>query len=280
MGRDLGEVRMDGNSLRQLRTVACAVLAVLCAPHVSLRAQEALHVDAGGSLLRGPVDGRIQTPQGGESGTTSSGRPSLAELGIEDADVGDFHANLDYGYNGLYFGGRVMHLSGTNTLDRQLVSQGVTFPAGSAVDADVRFDWYRLGYRYVPAGDRLVYLYPSVGATLLDFHYALSSPGLEKVDRSYAKVGAQVGLDVIWPFAEEFTLTGQVLLPIPIAHWPQILSTQLAVKYRFLERDDLSVSGVFGVDYDWIYYEDSQSTPNDIRANVGPMGLVGLEVNF
>ncbi len=271
---------MDSASLKWTEVVACATLAILWMPRMFSRAQGALQIDAGAAFLRGPVHGRLQTPSGGEPGTTSSGRPSLGELGIDDADVGDFRADLAYGRHGLYFGGRIMHLSGRSMLDRLLISQGVTFPAGSPVDADVQFDWYRLGYRYVPSGDRAIYLYPSIGATLLGLHYALSSPGLEKVDRSYSKAGAQVGLDMTWPFTEDLSLSGQVLLPIPVAKWPQILSTQLAVKYRFFKRDTVSVSGLLGVDYDWIYYKDSQSVSNDLRANVGPMGLVGLDVRF
>ena len=271
---------MDDESANWTRVVTCMMFTVLCLPDMILWAQGDFQVDASGAFMRGLVHARIQTPSGGEPGTTSSGRPSLAELGIDDADVGDFQADLVYGRHGVYLGGRIMRLSGTSTLDSVLISQGVMLPAGSVVDSDVRFDWYRLGYRYVPSGERAIYLSPSIGATLLDFRYELTSPGLEKVDRVYSKAGAQVGFDMTWPWSDGLSLCGQVLLPVPISHWPQILSTQLALKYRFFKRDHLSVSGLLGIDHDWIYYKDSQSTPNDIRANIGPMGLVGLEVKF
>lgn len=265
------------------RVAACAVLIVLSTCSTTLPAQDDFQVDAGGAFLRGSIHGRLQTPVGGNPGTTSPDRPSLKEIGIDDVSAGDFWANLSRGHHGLYFGGRLTHLSGDRTLESTLVSQGITFPAGSPVESDVRFDWYRLGYRYLfrhDFGGRTVEFYPSIGGTLLDFHYTLSSPGIENVDRSYAKVGGQVGAGMTWPFMDQFSLTAQVLAPIPVPHWPQILSAQAAVKYRFLQRNDLAISGLVGIDYDWIAYKDSQRVPNDIKANIGPMGMVGLEIHF
>jgi hypothetical protein len=274
---------MDCGTLSRSRLSACTAFLVLSIPAGMLRAQDGLQVDAGAAFLRGPIHGRVQTPRGGEPGTTSSHRPSLEEVGIDDATGGDFWANMSWGHHGLYLGGTIMHLSGSSTLDSTLVSQGVTFPAGSPLDAHVNLDSYRFGYRYVFPLDlagRTIEVYPSVGATVLNFHYTLSSPGTEKVDRSYAKVGAQAGVGATWPFTDNFSLTVQAHAPIPVVHWPQIFSTQAAVEYRVLERDDLAVSVLVGLNYDWISYKDSQQTPNDIKADIGPLVLLGLEVAF
>ena len=266
------------------RTLAvCALLAIVSTCGTTLRAQDDFRVDGGGAFLFGSAHGRVQTPAGGNPGTTSSGRPSLQEIGIDNASAGDFWANVSLGHHGLYLGGRLIHLSGDSTLDSTLVSHGITFPAGSPVESDVRLDWYRLGYRYLfqhEFGDRAIDVYPSIGATLLDFHYTLSSPGIEKVDRSYAKLGAQVGLGMTCPFTNRLSLTAQLLAPIPVPHWPQILSAQAAANYRFLRRDDCAVSALLGIDYGWIGYEDSQQVPNHIKADLGPMGVVGLEIQF
>lgn len=252
-------------------------------PGTPLRAEGDFHVDVGAAFLYGPVDGHVQTPAGGNPGTTSSHRPSLEEVGIDNASAGDFWANLSRGHHGLYFGGQLIRLSGDSTLDNALVSQNITFPAGSPVTADVQLDWYRFGYRYLfqhDFGGRTIDFYPSIGATLLDFHYTLSSPGIDQVDRSYSKVGAQVGLGVTCPLTKRLSLTGQVLVPVPLSHAPEILSAQVAVKYQFLQRRDLSVSGLLGVDYERISYTDGQSVPNDIKADLGPMAVVGLEIRF
>jgi hypothetical protein len=251
-------------------------------PAAILWAQDEFKVDAGVTLMRGPIHGRVQTPRGGEPGTTSSDRPTLDELGIKNANPGDFRANMSWGHHGLYLGATIVHLSGSNTLDSTLVSQGITFPAGSPADSQLKFDWYRLGYRYifpVDWGNRTLEIAPSVGAALLDFRYRLSSQGIETVDRSYAKLGAQAGVSVTWPFMDNLSLVVEARAPIPVPHWPEITSVQGVIKYRFLEHDDLAISGMAGLGYDWIYYKDNQRVPNDLKVDL-PLGVLGLEVSF
>jgi len=262
---------------------ACVALLILLITGTPIWARDGFKIEAGGAFLHGSVDGRVQTPAGGNLGSTSPGRPTFDELGIKSVRAADFWMNVSHGRHGLYAGGRIMHLSGSGTLDDSLISQNLLFAAGLPVDAEAMFDWYRVGYRYLIPwdwGDRTIELYPSIGASILDFQYTLSSPGLEGVDRSYTKVGAQVGLGVTVPLTERLSLTGHVLAPIPFSHAPEILSAQVTMKYRFLERSDVSISGLFGLGYDRISYTDGQTVPNDIEADMGPMGMLGLEIRF
>jgi hypothetical protein len=261
----------------------CVVILILSMPGTPLRAQEDFQVDAGSTFLYGPVDGQVQTPAGGKPGTTSPGRPTFEELGITSGSAGDFWANISRGCHGLYAGGRITRFSAGGTLDAPLISQNVVLAAGLPVEAYAKFDWYRFGYRYAfpwAWGDKTIQFHPCIGGTLLDFHYTLSSPELQAVDRSYAKVGVQAGLGVTWPLTERLSLAGQVLAPIPFSHTPEILSAQVAVQYRFADRDDLSISGMFGIGYDRISYMDGQTVPNDIEADMGPMGVLSLEIRF
>lgn len=280
-----------GNTVMKFCHSGCRALAagivplVLLMPATRLQAQEDFQVDAGSAFLHGPVDGRVQTPSGGKPGTTSPGRPTFEELGIRSGSVGDFWANVSRGRHGLYAGGRITRLSAAGTLEDPLISQNIRLAAGLPVETYTKFDWYRVGYRHAFPwvwGDKTIEFYPSIGATLLDFHYMLSSPELELagVDRSYAKVGAQIGLGVTWPLTERLSLSGQLLGPIPLPHAPEILSAQVAVQYRFPEREGVSISGLFGVGYDHISYTDGQTVPNDIEADMGPMGLLSLEIRF
>ena len=262
---------------------ACTAMMILLIPGTPLMALEELQVDFGVEALRGEIHGHVQVPSGGEPGTTSSHRPTLRELGIDDTGPGDFWVNVSHDPHGLYLGGRLIHLGSDSTLDRTLVSHGVTFPAGSRLDAEVKFDWYRMGYRYhlpLDWGAHTIDLYPSIGATFLDFRYRLESRGLGDTDRSYSKVGSQLGLGANCPIKGNLSLFGQVFAPIPVPHWPSILSTQAGLRYCFFERDDLCIAGLAGLDYDWVSYKDGQRVPNDIKADVGPMGFIALEVTF
>ncbi|MBN1510061.1 MAG: hypothetical protein JW955_24660 [Sedimentisphaerales bacterium] len=274
---------MNVRHSRRKTIVVCAALLQLVVPHSASRAQDRFRVDAGASFLLGSIDGYLQTPAGGTTGSTSIDRPTLGELGMKSVHAGDFWANLFYGHHGLYAGGRIIHLSGDGTLDEPLVSQSIAFAAGLPVKANIQLDWYRLGYRYrlpLDWGDRTIELYPSIGAALFDFQYTLAGQGIDSVDRSYTTVGAQIGFGLTWPLTKRWSLCGEVLAPIPISHTPEILSAQLALKYRLLTHKGLSLSGLFGVGYDQIRYEDGQALPNEIEAELGPMGVLGLEIRF
>ncbi len=239
-------------------------------------------LDVGAAFLWGPIDGSLQTPRGGEPGTTSRHRPTLKEIGIDDTRTGDFWAKLTFPPHGLYLGGRLTHLSGRDTLESTLVSQGETFPAGTRVDAKVDLDWYRFGYRYRIPFDwdgRAVALYPSIGATLFNFSYKLTDTG-PAVDRSYIKGGMQVGLAGTLAFTDRLDLSAQALLPIPFSTSADIFNSQLDLKYAILKDGRVGLSALVGVAYDTIRYRDNQTVSNDIKADMGPLAVVGIEATF
>jgi len=272
--------RVDSMGVRSAIRGLFAVLAIL---YASAGARESSRFEAGGALLYGPVEGSLQTPRGGELITTSHDRPTLDELGIEHATMADFWMNVRRADDGLYFGGRLIRLDGESTLETDLLSRGETFPAGNPVESDVKLDWYRFGYgrRYLwRCEDRTIEFFPSIGLALLTFEYRLSSPAAEQIDRGYAKGGVQFGLGVTAPLTDRLSLVGQAFLPIALSNAPDILSVQLAARYQFLQSDDLKLSGLLGIGYDRIFYEDNQLVPNEIRVDVGPMLIAGLEALF
>jgi hypothetical protein len=274
---------MNTCRVRCTTPIVCAALLIFSMPLTVSRAQDPFRADAGASFLLGSIDGYLQTPAGGSLGTTSIDRPTFEELGIKRVYGGDFWADVSYGHHGLYVGGRITRLSGSGTLDEPLVSQSVAFAAGLPVEANIQLDWYRLGYRYLLPfkwGGTTIELSPSIGATLLDFQYTLAGEGMDGADRSYSKVGAQAGLGVTWALTKRLSVCGQVLAPIPFSDAPEILSAQVTLKYSFLEHKGLSISGLFGIGYEQIRYEDGQTIPNEVEANMGPMGVLGLEIRF
>jgi hypothetical protein len=247
------------------------------------RVQEPSRFEAGAALLYGSINGSLQTPNGGKLITSDNDRPTLDELGIEHATMTDFWMNVRRPDDGLYFGGRLIRLDGSSTLETDLLTRGETLPAGSPVESDVKLDWYRFGYgrRYLwRCEDKTIEFFPSIGVALFTFEYQLSSPVAIPIDRGYAKGGVQIGLGVTAPLTERLSLVGQAFLPIALSNAPNILSLQLAGKYQFLNRKDLSLSGLLGVGYDRIYYVDNQLLPNEIRVDVGPMLVAGLEATF
>jgi hypothetical protein len=111
------------------------------------------HASLDGFFRYGNVNGFLQVPKGGGSGTTSNERPTFHEIGINHAPIGAPSLTLEWGNNEIYAGAHFVRLSGKNTLSNTLISNGTTFPAGSSVRASTQLDWYGNGYEY-----RLSYL--------------------------------------------------------------------------------------------------------------------------
>ncbi len=266
-----------------LKATIHGLLAILALLDASAGAHASIRFEAGGALLYGPLEGSLQTPLGGELSTTSHNRPTLHELGFEQATMMEFWMNVRWAANGLYFGGRLIRLDGSSVLETDLLSRGRTFPAGSPVESDIKLDWYRFGYgRWYPwkCRDRTIEFFPSIGVALLTFEYQLSSPVAGPIDRGYSKGGVQFGLGVTAPITDRLSIIGQTFLPIALSNTPDIISLQLTAKHQFLKLDDLQVTGLLGAGYDRIHYRDDQLVPNDIEANVGPMSSAGLEALF
>lgn len=248
-----------------------------------LSAQSEPRFSLGALYLFGNVDGSVQTPAGGEPGTTSSHRPTLSEIGIDTASTYDVQVLAGIDDNEFYAGGQWIRMAGSATLDETLVSQAQTFATGSQVSSEVDLDWYRFGYRRRMSlgGRRDWTLWPSVGAAFLDFHYRLRGEGAS-ADRTYIKGNAQFGLETEWrPAGRRFALSLILLGCPPIStSFPQMNVEELRIKYRLIERgnSDLELSG--GIAFEQILYEDSQTTPNRIRADFGPMFVVGLNWSF
>jgi hypothetical protein len=247
-----------------------------------------LHFSLEGSFLIGPANGYVQTPAGGQSGTTSARRPKLDEIGIDTATIYDVAGATTFGPHQLYLGAQFIRLSGNATLDQPLVTQGQTFPAGTPVSSELTLDWYRAGYRYAftfdtdsRPGDELL-LAPSVGAALLDFHYRLHSRdgAGPTADRSYSKLSPQLGLDAEYALTPRLSLVGDVLCSVPLSNTPFILSAELAAKYRVIDTPHADLDALLGVAYEHISYEDNQSTPNHVNVDLGPMLLLGLTFHF
>lgn len=266
-----------------MRYCAHAVCISLVISHASTLAEEASRFEAGSALLYGWVDGSVQTPNGGELITTSDDRPTLDELNIDHVTMVDFWMNVRRPRDGLYFGGGRLHMCGESTLETDLLSQAKVFPAGSPVEAHITFDSYRFGYSWRHLrqwAGRTIEFSSSIGGILLMFDYDLESPGMEAVDRTYSKGGVQIGVQASSALTDRLTLSGQLFVPIALSNSVNMLSGQVTAKYLFLRREDLQVSGLLGIGYERLRYQDNQLVPNDLKLDIWPMLSAGLEITF
>jgi hypothetical protein len=241
------------------------------------------------AYLYGEASGFVQTPSGGAPGTTSPRRPRLGEVGADVVNALDVNLTLGFATrHEVYVGAQFVGLSGDHTLADTLISHGETFPAGTRVSADVRLDWYRLGYRYRWVLDRgagrdpVLTLTPSVGAALLEFDYKLRSDAV-RTSRSYGKGLPQVGLELEWrPGGGALSFSVAAMGFPQFESVPAIATERALVAYSFVRGGDggVDVRGFVGVQFEQFRYEDAQRVPNRIEVDLGPLLVVGLSASF
>src|SRR4051794_12947986 len=111
------------------RVIAVSLFVVFVVTCVA-SAQSDTRFSLGASYLFGNVDGYVQTPSGGEPGTTSQHRPPLSKIAINNTSVYAAQFLLGFDDNEFYAGGQWIHMSGSPPPDTPLISQAQTFPAG------------------------------------------------------------------------------------------------------------------------------------------------------
>jgi len=225
----------------------------------------------------------LQTPAGGNPGTTSHDRPTLSELGIHTAPMADASLVVGAGAHDFYGGARLIELSGSSTLSQTLITHNVTFPAGTPVSSTVQLNWYRLGYehRYVfgRADGTTLRIDPAIEGVLFDFGYHLSGGGL-RTSRTYFKGGVRLGLRSEWSPWSRFSILGDAMGSVPIPGQPVILSFQATGRVRLWGRARRGGAFFLGIGYDLLDHKDLQTEPNHIKVTMGPLLVTGLAVNF
>jgi len=259
---------------RSTRLVATSVALVAIALTPAQAAEDAsapLRLDLRASAVLASFDGELQTPMGGQAGTTSKERPETNEVGLDG--LGGFAtASLELHL----FEKHILHLSytsldrtGSETLDRELITHGQTFPRGARVKSRLELPFGRLGYR-MPFEWGPLRIAPEVGASRLDFAYQLSATeATGKADRAYVIYFAYWGaaLDVV--FSERLRGEWDLYASAGLSNLRSI-DSDLRVLVRVFEKPWLRTDLVLGLRGIWLHYKDDQEEEqNDIDVRVG-----------
>ena len=243
-------------------------------------------VDLEARFLYGDISGVLQTPKMGEPGSSTHLRPTLKELGFNDLATADLVVRFHVENFKFTFGSRFIRMSGDSTIQTDLTSQNLFYPAGTDVRAEVKVDWYRFGLHYdFRFREEEEYnrfsVAPGIDALLFDFHYKLNAVGITPVDRAYSNPGMRIGATAAWEPIDRVRFEGLIAVGMPIQNTVRIFSAEFSAVFRLLgDRDGPRLSALIGVGYDELHFEDSQEMPNDIRIDYGPMLMTGLRFSF
>lgn len=215
-----------------------------------------------------PISGYVQTPAGGNRGTSDIKRPTFDELGIK----GEYLLNLELrwmkGEYLIYAGSTWINMSSSEVLEKDLISR-TKFFTGESFNSDIEFNWHRLGI-----GWKFKYFTPKAELAILDFSYALSTPRAE-IERSYIKPTLRVGAEKQIKL-NNFGIDLESLISVPTSNTPVIFTAGAVFKYWFTKRFN------FGLDVKYLYidYEDNQELPNHLRLEMGPLAGISLGYVF
>lgn len=264
--------------------VLCVSIALVIAVTGALGQEQTnslLGVTVGGFVNYGPVEGFLQTPKGGDVGTSSSRRPTLDELGINNTVFYDLELAVDWRRVQFYAGYQAISLKGDATLSDPLTSHGLFFPAGDAVNSKTDFDWWRVGvgWKFDLLDDRLEIM-PKGEFVLLDFNYNLSDSA-QKAKRSYSKDTVRLGVDTHYRINRVISLSLSLEGALPISDMPQIGNITGGVEFDLLpDNRHIRPKLFIGGGAEWINYEDKQTLPNHFRVDLGPYVTGGLKIQF
>ena len=253
----------------------------------------ASHLSVTGSYLYGPVGGFVQIARGGKKHSTTLRRPRFAEMGLNDTNIAD--GQIDYQFdanNDIFLGAQINNLNGSGVIHPALTSHGVSFPNGTHVSSGLRFNWYRLGYRYnfilntADNGVPDLTLSPYIDVLLWDFAYNLNggsiSAGHPRVaGRSFDKTGFQVGAVLAWrPGGGPLSFEANLASFPPASSLATISVEQLIARYHFYQYRGVDFSVHAGVAWEQQDFYDAQKVQNRISNYFGPMLIAGLQIRY
>jgi hypothetical protein len=306
----LGGKTVGAATTREVGVPATAPMATLtpAAPKPDERVGDIERTDAGGEIvpleeskhgpltyslqafyLGGSIGGTAQTPLIGVKRSASGNRPRLDGLGIDSTNSfdGEFAVHIDPNQE-VFIGAQRIHEDGTSVTRAPLVFKGITFPARTALSSNTRFDWYRLGYRYnflldtAPNGVPDLTLSPAVDVIYWDNDVHINGGPVGNIGNPLTKFGFQLGATIAWR-----PNGGPLSLEASLAGFPQssrlvnISTETVLARYRFYRWHKIDFNVLLGVAWEQQQWNDSR-TPlaNNVRINMGPMVLTGLQFNF
>lgn len=231
---------------------------------------------------RGPVNGSLQTGQGGKQGTSSLGRPTLEEIGVDQGEDIGTEALFAWGRHELGVDASLMLLFGEANLDEELISHGETFPAGTAVESNTWFAHGSAAYRYrldvALGGSHRLLVRPGAGFTGILFDYALEGDNGAEAERRYTHgaphlelgLGWRPSTDGTWWLSADVRQTLYGLLGGP--NQTHLFQGVIGAHHELSRH--LSVQLEAG--YHHLGFEDSQELPNHIELDFGPFLGVGF----
>jgi hypothetical protein len=235
-------------------------------------------------MRAGPItDGYVQTPIGGQPGTTSPKRPTFDEVGAKTAWAPSADLRFAFGHHRVHAGGTWWVLHGDETLQEDLLTHGdPIYPAGTFMSSGTEFLSMWLGYGYAlqlgSTPGRLT-LTPGAGLYGHAQAYEVSGDGRTST-RDFSSFSPMLDAELIWHPGGRIHVSAELRLVMDDALGLSSPTDGIDAAVRLhldLWRD---ANVFFGVGYSRWDHHDEQQVPNDSSFEVAPWFSVGCEFRF
>jgi len=216
-----------------------------------------------------PISGYIQTPAGGNPGTSDMKRPTFEELDVDHTDYMDIDLYYRSRKYTPYISLRLMDGDSSGILEKDLTTRGQTFSIGDSYDHETSFNIYRFGAKY-----DFAYLSPKVELAVMDFDYEFESTGIQ-AERSYTKSAVRFGAEKTFKI-DALEIMLEASGSVPLSNTPEIYTVGAGVKYWFAEYVNVGLD----VQYFYLDYEDDQDLPNHLRLEMQPAISLFIQYRF
>lgn len=189
--------------------------------------------------------GYVQTPLGGEPGTSDLKRPTLSELGIRKQPINDSYIFVNWRNVGIYFVTQQIRSHNQARLNKTLRTYGKKLPTGTLMSHYLQLDNHSFGitYRFDFNASRFI---PCFEISVLDFAYVFDSI-IAAGDRHYRHVTLSSGFLSQWNLGKRNVRELSYLTSLPFADGLNI------TRSSHLEKQKLRID-----------YQDGQTLPNHI----------------
>lgn len=275
---------IDSTPTERLLRIAGFILCVSC-PLLAAAPGEAeeLPWKILGSYSDASVDGYLQTPSGGQPGTSSARRPTFDELNAEPSRMYELQVRYGTERHQLLVGSHIVRHHTIARLSQELISQQSDFAAGTVTDLDLKSDWSELRYIHrvseIDLLGRPLDIRLTGGLVWFDFDYQLSGDSV-LAHRAYSKVGYTLGMDYVWSLSDRFSLEGRVIAPLPVSNTPRYWSAGVDARYAIARGRRGRLTLLTGVGMNDVTYRDNQELSNFIKLTQEPAIRIGMELAF
>ena len=233
----------------------------------------------------GKIDGYVQIPKGGQNGTTSIGRPTFDELGIDHISYPEVQLQAKWDKFAIHGNINYQSFKGNGTIKEDLITHSKEIPAGSHMSTKHKYISYTLGASYDLYNINKLTVSPLAEFSFYNFKYSYSAttPDGNNISskREFNWGQGNYGLKFSYQGTDKFKMDLTMKAGIPVNSLRQYYDISLMNSYTLYNNGTNKLNLLFGIGYEKLEFKDKQKDKqNHMDHKISPVYKAGFEFTF